>query len=417
MPEPSASRQAGKTELLRQLRIDRSAEPAGGRKPLLVILAASVLLALALVLWLVLAGGKVFEVQIAIAQSLAAAQGDASVLDASGYVTARRQATVSSKVTGRVAEVLIEEGQHVDKGQVLARLDVADVKAQLDIARTQLDVARAQLVDLNILLAQAERNYARQLDLVKRNFISEQAADDARTLVASRQSNCATQQRQVEAAERGVALAQVGMNNTVIRAPFAGVITVKAAQPGEMVSPISAGGGFTRTGIGTIVDMDSLEIEVEVNESYIGRVQPGQPVEARLNAYPDWKIPCKVIAIIPAADRSKATVKVRISIEGVKDTRIVPDMGVRVAFLEKANTDAAAPPPPGVLIPAGAIRAQGDSNIVFVLNADHVAARKVTLGQTYSDLRQVLDGLKPNEQVVIKPPGELKDGDRVRVVR
>jgi RND family efflux transporter MFP subunit len=368
-------------------------------------------------LWFVLARGKVFEVQTAIAQSLAATQGDASVLDASGYVTARRQATVSSKVTGRVAEVLIEEGQHVDKGQVLARLDAAEAQAQLNLARTQLDVARAQLVDLNILLAQAERNYARQLDLVKRNFISEQAADDARTLVASRRSNCATQQRQVEAAERSVALAQVGMNNTVIRAPFAGVVTVKAAQPGEMVSPISAGGGFTRTGIGTIVDMDSLEIEVEVNESYIGRVQPGQPVEARLNAYPDWKLPCKVIAIIPAADRSKATVKVRISIEEVKDARIVPDMGVRVAFLEKADTDATAPPPPGVLIPAGAIRSQGDDNVVFVVNADHVQARKVTLGQTYSDLRQVLDGLKPNEQVVVKPPSDLEDGDRVQAVR
>jgi RND family efflux transporter MFP subunit len=417
MPEPSVPRQAGKSELLRQLRIDRNADPVRARKPLLMILAAVAVLVLAMALWFVLARGKVFEVQTAIAQSLAATQGDASVLDASGYVTARRQATVSSKVTGRVAEVLIEEGQHVDKGQVLARLDAAEAQAQLNLARTQLDVARAQLVDLNILLAQAERNYARQLDLVKRNFISEQAADDARTLVASRRSNCATQQRQVEAAERSVALAQVGMNNTVIRAPFAGVVTVKAAQPGEMVSPISAGGGFTRTGIGTIVDMDSLEIEVEVNESYIGRVQPGQPVEARLNAYPDWKLPCKVIAIIPAADRSKATVKVRISIEEVKDARIVPDMGVRVAFLEKADTDATAPPPPGVLIPAGAIRSQGDDNVVFVVNADHVQARKVTLGQTYSDLRQVLDGLKPNEQVVVKPPSDLEDGDRVQAVR
>lgn len=417
MPEPSASRQAGKSDLLRQLRIDRSARPARAPKRRLIAIAVIALLALTIALWFVLAGTKVIEVQTAIAQSLAATHGDTSVLDASGYVTARRQATVSSKVTGRVAEVLIEEGQHVDKGQVLARLDVADAKAQRALARSQLDVARAQLADLNILLAQAERNYARQLDLVKRNFISEQAADNSRTEVATRRANCVTQQRQVEVAESGVALAQVGMNNTVIRAPFAGVITVKAAQPGEMVSPVSAGGGFTRTGIGTLVDMDSLEIEVEVNESYIGRVQPGQPVEARLNAYPDWKIPCKVIAIIPAADRSKATVKVRISIEGVKDARIVPDMGVRVAFLEKANTDAVAPPPPGVLIPAGAIRSQGDSNVVFVVDAGHVEARKVTLGQTYSDLRQVLAGLKPNEQVVVKPPGDLKDGDRVQSVR
>ncbi len=405
----------GKTELLKQLRIDRTARNVSARVSFRLIVIGVVSVIVAIGVWIALAGGKTMEVQTATAQSAAASQGSTAVLDATGYVTARRQATVSAKITGRVAEVLIEEGQRVAEGQVLARLDATDVQAQLDLARAQLGVAHAQLADLQLLRVQAERDLARHLDLAARKLISQQIADDARTLVESRRSRILAQEREVEVAERNVALMQVGLNNTVIRAPFAGVITVKAAQPGEMVSPISAGGGFTRTGIGTLVDMDSLEIEVEVNESYIGRVQAGQPVETTLNAYPSWKIPGKVIAIIPAADRSKATVKVRISIDNLKDTRIVPDMGARVAFLEKSTTATEAKPLPGVLIPANAIRTQGDANLVFVVVDSHAQARKVTLGQAYSDLRQVLDGVTANERVIIKPAAELKDGDRVQL--
>ena len=410
---PPPPPQPGKSALLKQLRIDRNADARAPKRIWIAVGGVAVVLA-ALAAWFLYAWKQPIAVQTALAQSIAAAQGNTSVLDASGYVTARRQATVSSKVTGRVMQVLIDEGVHVTAGQVLARLDPTDANAQLQVARTQLAVAQAQLADQNVLLAQAERNYARQLDLVKQNFITEQAADDARTTVESRRANLATVQTQVEAARRNVDVAQVNLDNTVITAPFSGVVTVKAAQPGEMVSPMSAGGGFTRTGICTIVDMDSLEVEVEVNEAYIGRVQADQPVETHLNAYPDWKIPGKVIAIIPAADRSKATVKVRISIEGPKDKRIVPDMGARVAFLESSAPAGERQPLPGVLIPSAAIRAQGDTNVVYVLDGDRARARKVTLGQTYSELRQVLDGLKANERVVVRPPADLQDGDRVR---
>ncbi len=416
MSEPVNTTPSGKSDLLKQLRIDRQETPRSKFTPMQLMLAGLAGSVLIGGLWWLFASGKTFTVQTAIAQSLAATQGTTTVLEATGYVTARRQATVSSKVTGRVAEVLIEEGQHVKADQVLARLDATDSRAQLELARAQLNVAKAQLADLQLLLDQAERDAARQQDLVERHLVSQQAADDARTLVASRRSRLNAQEQEVKVADRNVELAQVGLNNTVIRAPFAGVITVKAAQPGEMVSPISAGGGFTRTGIGTIVDMDSLEIEVEVNESYIGRVQAEQPVQSTLNAYPNWKIPGKVIAIIPAADRSKATVKVRISIESNGDSRIVPDMGVRVAFMENttANSNANKKPIPGVLIPANAIRVQGDKNIVFVVNDERAHARQVTLGQTYADLRQVLNGLQANEKVIIKPPADLTDGARVQ---
>ncbi|MGB5259770.1 MAG: efflux RND transporter periplasmic adaptor subunit [Gammaproteobacteria bacterium] len=405
-----------KSELLKQLQLDDSARDTGSKPALPLIIATVILLVVALAGWYWLAGGKMFTVTTATAQALSGIQGSTSVLDATGYVTARRQATVSAKVTGQVTEVLIEEGQRVQSGEVLARLDSTDAQAQLGLAQAQLDAARAQLAALRLLLVQARRDDTRQQDLLVRKLTSQQAADDARTLVDTRKADLATQQRQVEVAERGVEVAQVALDNTVIRAPFSGVITVKAAQPGEIVSPFSAGGGYTRTGIGTIVDMDSLEIEVEVNEAYIGRVQSDQPVETTLNAWPDWKIPGRVITIIPAADRSKATVKVRISLD-VKDARIVPDMGARVAFLDNRSTarsDAPSATPTGVLIPANAIRTQGDGPLVFVMADGHAEARNVKLGQAYSDLRQVTDGVNSGERVILAPPADLQDGDRVK---
>jgi len=402
------------SELLKQLQLDDGARGTGSGPGRSLIIAIVLLLVAAAGLGYALIGKRTISVRTATAQALNAIPGSASVLDASGYVTARRQATVSAKVTGEVTEVLIEEGQRVHEGDVLARLDDTDAKAQLALAQAQLVAARAQLAGLDLLLEQARRDDVRQRDLVARKLTSQQSADDAHTLVATREAAIITQQRQVNVAERSVEVAKVALDDTVIRAPFSGVITVKAAQPGEIVSPFSAGGGYTRTGIGTIVDMDSLEIEVDVNEAYIGRVQTGQPVETTLNAYPDWKIPGKVIAIIPAADRSKATVKVRISID-LKDSRIVPDMGARVAFLENQSTAPTAEAPVGVLIPAAAIRAQGDSQQVFVLVEGRARLRNVKLGQTYNDLRQVLDGVNDGERVIVAPPADLKDGDRVKV--
>lgn len=403
-----------KSELLKQLQLDADARSPGARPALPWLIGLVLAVVAGLGAWHWLGGGKVLTVTTATAQAPAGIQGSVAVLDATGYVTARRQATVSAKVTGQVTEVLIEEGQQVQDGAVLARLDDTDARAQLELAQAQLDAARAQLQGLRLLLAQARRDNDRQQDLLARKLTSQQAADDARTLVDTRNAAIVTQQRQVAVAERGVEVAQVALDNTVIRAPFAGVITVKAAQPGEIVSPFSAGGGYTRTGIGTIVDMASLEIEVEVNEAYIGRVSAGQPVESTLNAYPDWKIPGRVIAIIPAADRSKATVKVRLSID-VRDARIVPDMGARVAFLEHGTGAARGETPAGVLIPASAIRSQGDSSQVFVLADGQARARTVKLGQAYSDLRQVLDGLQSGERVILAPPPALQDGARVSV--
>ena len=340
-------------------------------------------------------------------------KGQASVLEASGYVTARRQATVASKVTGRVQELLLEEGDTVHAGQVLARLDATDANAALALSKAQRDASAAQLQDLALQMAQATRDLHRQQELAARKLAPPQSVEDARLKLDSLTAREAVQQRQVAVAERNVALAEVGVENTIIRAPFDGVVTVKAAQPGEIVSPISAGGGFTRTGIGTLVDMSSLEIEVDVNEAYISRVQPGQKVTAVLNAYPDWQLPAHVITLIPTADRAKATVKARIAID-LQDRRIVPDMGVRVSFLEDASAPAADAGPTHPQVPAAALREDGDRTVLFVVKDGVAQKREVTTGQRAGDAREITQGLTAGERVVLAPPAELRDGQHVR---
>ena len=363
------------------------------------------------------AGGYVFltgqtqRVEIAIAE--APGTGPVSVLDATGYVIARRQATVSSKISGKLAEVRIEEGIRVDAGQVLARLDDIDAKAKLTLMQARLSAAQAQLEQIRVQLQKAERDLKRQEELAARKLTSDELLQNARTQVQSLAAQIEAQNSQVRVAAAERQVAQVDYDNTIVRAPFKGVVVTKAAQVGEIVSPMSAGGGFTRTGIGTIVDMDSLEIEVDVNEAFINRVRPGQPVQAVLDAYPDWKIPAEVIAVIPTADRSKATVKVRIAI-GSKDPRLLPEMGVRVSFLGEL-TAGPGETTAGVLVPPNTIVERADSRMVYVLEGDQVRERLITLGDEVGGRRLVTAGLTAGERVVREPPLGLKDGERVVV--
>jgi RND family efflux transporter MFP subunit len=404
------------SDLLKQLHIDRGPDRPPRRRGRLLAILALVLLVGGVALWLGWGRLRPPVVQTTVARAAAPGGAAGSVLDASGYVTARLQATVSAKITGKVTEVLIEEGMRVREGAVLARLDDTEARAGLGLAQAQLVAARSQLAEVRAQLEQAERDYVRQQGLYERQLVSPQSLDAALAQRDMLRARLANLQEQIKVAQESVAVAQVQLDNTVIRAPFSGVVVAKSAQPGEMISPISAGGGFTRTGIGTIVDMDSLEIQVDVNESYINRVTPGQPVEATLNAYPDWKIPGEVIAIIPTADRSKATVKVRIAIK-TRDARIVPDMGVRVGFLESKPAGAApAPVAAGVLVPAEAVRPDGSDGIVFVVT-DHkkVERRRVALGPDIAGQRRVVSGLREGERVVLAPPPGLEDGQAVRL--
>ena len=402
-------------DLLKELRIERNAPPSPRSwRWLWIVLAIAVVLALAFVVVRMLRADNSPQVHVATATAIGGANGTASVLDATGYVTARREATVSSKITGKVKEVFIEEGQHVDAGYVMATLDPIDADAQRSLSVAQVAAARSQADSLQAQLKSAEADASRFAELASRKLVSRSQLDQAIATRDNLRAQLQAAQHNVQVAADNVHIADLGVDNTIVRAPFAGVVIAKAAQAGEIVSPFSAGGGFTRTGIGTIVDMDSLEIEVDVNEAYIGRVQPKMPVEAVLNAYPDWKIPAEVIAIIPTADRGKATVKVRIALKS-KDPRIVPDMGVKVSFLEAAPT-ANTPKAEGVRVPANAIVERGGKQVAFVVDdKNHVAQHALSVGNALGDDRQVLSGLSAGDSVVLDPPAALVDGAKVRI--
>jgi RND family efflux transporter MFP subunit len=316
---------------------------------------------------------------------------------------------VSAKTTGKIKDVLIDEGMHVTAGQVLARLDDVDVVAAFRAAEAERAVAAASREDLEVRLANARRTFERYRGLRAGDFVSEAAFDDAETAVASYEAQLALAKERINAADRSVDIARQNLENCTIRAPFEGIIVSKDAQPGEMVSPISAGGGYTRTGIATVVDMRSLEVEVDVGESYIARVAAGQRVETVLDAYPDWRIPSKVRTVIPTADRQKATVKVRISFDEL-DPRILPDMGVKVSFLEGAPDSLAAA---AVLVPRDAVRHDGEQPYVLVVKDSRLERRAVRTGRERGTDIEVVAGLRRGEEVVTQPRENLRDGERV----
>ena len=336
----------------------------------------------------------------------------ASVLNATGYVTARRRATVSSKITGKVVEVNVEEGMAVRQGQVLARLDDETQRAAVGLAEAQAEAARRNVNESEVRLAEAKITLARVSKLVGVGYSTAAEVDAARAAVDSLEARISAAHEQVRVAERQIVVQRTDLDSTIIRAPFDGVAISKDAQPGEMVSPVSAGGGFTRTGICTIVDMRSLEIEVDVNESYINRVKPEQTVTAVLDAYPDWQIPAHVITTVPSADRQKATVLVRIGFQQL-DPRILPDMGVKVTFLRETE-DSGTPAARAVtLVPKSAIKTDGSTSYAFVVVNDRVDRRAVTTAGTDGDRVEVVAGLNAGERVVVSPPAELSAGSLV----
>lgn len=377
-----------KKDLLNDLKIDRSDNNNSEKSPLLKIITlivASVFI-LAVTKFIFLSEDELLEVSAYKAKPAGQSNNSsASVLDASGYVTARMQATVSSKITGKVLEVFIEEGMFVEKGQILAQLDDSSVQAELNFAKTQLK--------------EAQRVFNRTSELRKDNLASQASLDAAES--------------QVDGLKARLDISKQIVADMQIRAPFSGVVINKAAQPGEMISPVSAGGGFTRTGIGTIVDMNSLEVEVDVNESYINRVQPGQPAITNLNAYPNWDISSEVIAIIPTADRNKATVKVRIGLLE-KDARVLPDMGAKVSFLKDQIIEAPEKLE-GVMIPSSSLIKEGNLSYVFVIKNGLITKTKVTVGSLSSNFSRISNGIEVGDNVVTDPSNELQNGQEVLI--
>jgi len=402
-------------DLLKELRIDRSAPPPPSRRGLWIDLAVAALLLVLLVVGVLVLGNRAIEVDTAVvaAPSAAGATGG-SVLDASGYVVARRMATVSAKITGRVREVRIEEGQRVEEGEILATLDPIDADARRDLSAAQLDAARSQVAGVQAQLTEASANADRLQTLVGQQLVSQAQYEQAVAQRDALRAQLTTSRRNATVASEQLRISAIGVDDTFVRAPFAGVVVAKAAQPGEIVSPLSAGGGFTRTGIGTLVDMESLEVEVDVGESYIGRVKPGMAVETTLNAYQDWRIPGNVIAIVPTADRGKATVKVRIALDA-RDERIVPDMGATVSFLEQARPVQDSDAPRLLRVPAAALSERGGAQVVFVVDGDVVRQRAVEPGERVGGNVEIGKGVSPGDELVLDAPDALEDGSRVRV--
>ena len=452
---------------LASLRIDSSARGGGGRRGTWIAL---------VIIVAVLAGGgwlwsrrvEAADVKTAtVTAQTGAGAAPGAVLNASGYVTARRRATVSSKVTGKVLEVFVEEGKAVRRGQVLARLDDSQIRAALAVAQAQLGSARKAAAEDQARLREAELSLGRRRQLLKEGVIGRAELDTSEAQVESLKARIALADEQVHVATTQIKAIQTDLADMVVRAPFDGIAISKDAQPGEMISPVSAGGGFTRTGICTIVDMTSLEIEVDVSESYINRVRPAQPVEAVLDAYPDWRIPAQVITTVPSADRQKATVRVRIGFDaetaneqtrvsprersgdqgapaprqaqgalssskgaservggaaGAKptgyelDPRILPDMGIKVSFLNDraAPTAGDVAPRARLLVPKTAVRTQNGASVIFVVQSDRVERRAVKLGVEDKGQIEIVSGINAGERVVVEGPPTLEDGARVK---
>jgi RND family efflux transporter MFP subunit len=406
------------SETLGSLRIDRSspAPSNGPGRKILIWIGAAVVLVVAIVGAVFAFSGKTTEVTTVVAEAGAGGPSlGTSVLNASGYVVARRMATVSSKVTGKIEEILVEEGMKVEKDQVLARLDPVNLKTVLTMSERELEASRRNLTEIEVRLTDARKNLERNEALVKQQLVSQTALDASRAEANALAARLEASKAQVKVAESGLAMRRIDYDDLQVRAPFAGVVISKDAQPGEIVSPMSAGGGFTRTGIATIVDMDSREVEVDVNESYINRVKDGQRVEATLDAYPDAPLAAHVINIVPTADRTKATVRVRIAFDKL-EPRILPDMGIKVRFLDDQPTpEQQASAGPRIRVPSGAVQREGGETYVWVVSDGRVERRAVTVGAEGDGSIEIRAGVSSGEELVSPVVQGLEDGGKIKL--
>src|SRR6187455_672116 len=402
------------TESLGSLRIERSTVTTGGNRTGLYVGLAVGLLVVAAGVWF-LFSGKTTEVTTIVAEADSAGPSlGTSVLNASGYVVARRMATVSSKVTGKVLEIYVEEGMEVKKGQVLARLDPENGTTMLTMAERELEAAKRNLTEIEVRLADARRNLERNEALVKQQLVSQTALDASRAEANALAARLAASQAQVKVSESSLAMRRIDYNDLNVRAPFDGVVISKDAQPGEMISPMSAGGGFTRTGIATIVDMSSREVEVDVNEAYINRVKSNQRVEATLDAYPDAPLAAHVVNIVPTADRTKATVRVRIGFEKL-EPQILPDMGIKVRFLDDAPVQPVAAQGPRIRVPAVAVQKVEGESYVWVVSGERVERRAVTIGPESEGTIEIRAGVNSGDELVSPVVQGLVDGGKVKL--
>jgi RND family efflux transporter MFP subunit len=404
---------------LGKLRINRDAPPPGVRKALLrnavlAVVAVAVVAAFALVA----RGGSSTPIQAYIVTASSGAAGSASAaVTANGYVVPRTHASVSAKIPGRLATLTVDEGSFVRQGEVIARLENADYQAAVLQAEANLATARAELIEGETSRDQLRREAERQRSVRGQNpnLVSQQELDLAESRAAQAEARVQALVARKDAAEAGLRLAQATLANTLIRAPFTGVVLRKEAEIGEVVAP-SVGGGLTRGAVVTMADLATLEVEVDVNETYIARVSGGQAARITLDAYPDTSFVGRVRQVVPTADRQRATVQVKVSILD-RDSRILPEMGARVDFLEpdSARSGGAAATRPRIRVPVSAVRSDGGESVVWLVRNGQLERRVVDAGPESGGFREVRSGLSGGELLLVGGVDAPAEGMRVRI--
>ena len=414
---------------LSKLRINRDDPPPAVKRALgrvLWLVGAAVLVFV--VLFVVLRRGGAVPVQV-VTVSTSGGQGAARggggggggsvAVVANGYVVARTKAAVSAKIPGRLAMLNVSEGSRVEKGAIIARLDNADYAATVGQAEAALASAQATLIESQSDRDQLQRDYVRVRDIREQNpnLVSPQDVENANSRARQADARVNAQSARVDAAAAGMRVAQANLENTYIRAPFSGTVLRKEAEVGEVVAP-SVGGGLTRGAVVTMADLATLEVEVDVNEAYIGRISGGQLARITLDAYPDTSFRGLVRQVVPTADRQRATVQVKVTIVD-RDPRILTEMGAKVEFLEAPRAAAAGSPQvverPRIMVPADAVRSDNGRDIVWIVRDGRLQKRDVDAGPVSANFREIHSGLSGGEQLVVGGIETPKEGQRVKV--
>lgn len=399
---------------LSRLRIARDTPSEGQRGALRVALVLAGLAAILVVAaWFYLRNGRAIEVSVARVEVVGGGGGAGAGITANGYVVARTRASVSSRLTGRLAELNVEEGTRVRRGQILARLENEEYAAALAQSVADSGRAEASLREANAQRDQLERDLARSRELVSRNLEAARTAEDLESQLQAATARVGVQRAQIRSATAAIAFARANLDNTIIRAPFDGTVLRKDAEVGEVVAPVAAGGGLTRGAVVTMADLETLEVEVDVNEAYIAQISDEQPTRIILDAYPSAVFTGRVRQIVPTADRQRATVQVKVAITD-RDPRILPEMGARVEFQAvTAPGDSAAPM--RVFVTAEAVRTEGSATVVYLVRDGMAARQVIEAGPVSAGRREVRSGLSGGEQVILNPPRDLAEGARVDV--
>lgn len=395
------------------LKINRSSHnPGGENASKKVILYAAIGVSLVIITALFLLSGSSSEefVELGTAALTTQAQ-ESSILSASGYVVAQRKAAVASKGTGRLEYLGVIEGDRVKKGEMIGRLESSDVEAALSQANANLALARAGYESAMAEKEDAASNFERQKALFDMQSISRAEYDAANARNRRAIAAIASADANIQFAIANVRAAEVGVENTYIRAPFDGVVLTKNANVGEVISPFGAAAG-SRGAIVTVADMHSLEVEADVSESNIEKIKEDLPCEITLDAYPEKRYPGRVSKIVPTADRAKATVLTKVKFDDL-DERVLPEMRAKVSFLKADNVRSTGNTAPKISVPASSIATRNGQKVVFVVKGDAVIETAVTLGEAMGNRIEIITGVAAGEKVVLRPAESLKTGTKI----